>query len=280
MVAAPQCPSMYPPSIPADDEDRDRLIHVLESAAHVHQSSQFFAWAQGPLYSIIPHEIMICGMAEGPDQELRLRYFSATRYFKEEHFETACQSHIGLIAQVLRHWKTTRQPCLVPSPPDAPPRDPKWEALLQRLELRNMAAHGQLSPQGGLNAWFGFFRVEGPDLRTAQMLELLLPCITATYARVLFHESDAAEPGKVVGGLLSRREIQVLELVRVGCSNVEIAGRLQLSAMTAKNHVQNIRTKLKVRTRGQAVAEAMRLGLIQIESEDSDDKLHFIQFRD
>lgn len=268
MVAAPQRPSMYPPSIPADDGDRDRLIHVLESAAKVHQSSQFFAWAQGPLYSIIPHEILICGMAEGPDQDLRLRYFSATRYFKEAHFETACHARNGLIAQVLRHWKATRQPCLVPSPPDAPPCDPQWEALLLRLELRNMAAHGQLSPQGGLNAWFGFFRVEGPDLRTARMLELLLPCVTATYARVLFHESGAAEPGKAVGGLLSRREIQVLELVRDGNSNLEIAQRLAISAMTAKNHVQNIRLKLKVRTRGQAVVEALRQGVIRPKREE------------
>ena len=60
----------------------------------------------------------------------------------------------------------------------------------------------------------------------------------------------------------SRRELQVLELTREGLSNAEIGERLALSAMTAKNHVQNICNKLGVRTRGQAVAEALRLGLI------------------
>lgn len=257
------------PSRCSDHEGRDRLINILESATKVVRASQFFAWTQGPLYTVLPHEILICGMADGADQELRLRYFTATRYFKDDHFEAACNPRNGLIAQVLRHWKATREPCLVPSPPNAPPCDPQWEALLQRLELRNMAAHGQLSSQGGLNAWFGFFRVEGPNLRTAEMLELLLPCITATYARVLCHESGAADPGKAIGGLLSRRETQVLELVRDGCSNLEIAQRLAISAMTAKNHVQNIRVKLKVRTRGQAVAEALRQGVIRPKREES-----------
>lgn len=256
--------------LPSDDrEDRDRLIHVLESATQVFRLSQFFAWTQGPLFTMLPHEILICGMAEGPEQSLRLRYFSAVRYFREQHFEAACNPRNGLISQVLRQWQATRQPCLVPSPPGAAPCDPQWEPLLQRLELRNMAAHGQLSPQGGLSAWFGFFRVRDLDARTAQTLELLLPCVTATYARVLSHEYGTGESGKTLGSPLSRREIQVIEMLREGCSNAEIAQRLAISAMTAKNHVQNIRSKLKVRTRGQAVVEALRLGIIRPRGEET-----------
>ncbi len=250
-------------------ENRDRLINVLESATKVHRPSQFFAWTQGPLQALLPHEIMICGMAEGPSQELRMRYFTATRYFKTEHFEAACNPRNGLITQIVSHWKATRQPCLVPSPPNGVPCDPQWEALMLRLELRNMAAHGQLSPQGGLNAWFGFFRVGELDHKTATLLELLLPCITATYARMLSHEVGAFGQAMAMGNTLSPREMQVLELVRDGCSNLEIAKRLTISAMTAKNHVQNIRVKLKVRTRGQAVAEGLRLIIIRPKQDGS-----------
>ncbi len=253
----------------ADEEDRDRLILVLESATKVLRSSQFFAWTQGPLQALLPHEILICGMAEGPGQDLRLRYFTATRYFKPEQFEVACHPRNGLISRVVAHWKSTRRPCLAPAPTDCMPCDPEWEVLMKRLELRNMAAHGQLSSQGELSAWFGFFRVAGMDQRTAAILELLLPCITATYARMLSHEAGTAGEGKIIGNALSRREIQVLELVRDGCSNQEIAGRLAISAMTAKNHVQNIRVKLKARTRGQAVADGLRLGIIHPRRDES-----------
>jgi ATP/maltotriose-dependent transcriptional regulator MalT len=96
---------------------------------------------------------------------------------------------------------------------------------------------------------------------------MLLPCITATYARVLSYEAGTSVIAMGMNGALTRREVQVLELVRDGCSNLEIALRLEISAMTAKNHLQNIRVKLKVRTRGQAVAESMRLGIIRQKQE-------------
>ncbi len=248
-------------------EDRERLVEVLNSSTRVLSSSHFFGWTQGPLQSLIPHEILICGMADHADRDLRMRYFTATRYFRPEHFEAACHPQTGLIAQVIEHWKAAPQPCLIPAATvrrnggDAVER--RWHEMLQRLELRNMAAHGQISPHGGLLSWFGFFRVRDLGPHTADVLDMILPWVTATYSRVLYHESGgASSPVTSLGVILSRRERQVLELVRDGRSNQDIADHLRISATTAKNHVQNIRAKLKVKTRGQAVVEAIRLGLI------------------
>jgi DNA-binding NarL/FixJ family response regulator len=60
---------------------------------------------------------------------------------------------------------------------------------------------------------------------------------------------------------LTRREIEVLALVQQGLSNVEIAERLFLSTKTVHHHVSAILRKLGVSRRGQAAAEAARLGL-------------------
>lgn len=249
------------------NEARERLVEALNSSTRVLSASHFFGWTQGPLQALIPHEILICGMADQVDRDLRMRYFTSTRYFRPEHFEAACHPQTGLIAQVIEHWKEAPQPCLVPAaaiPPDGPePAGHPWLALLQRLELRNMAAHGQISPRGGLLAWFGFFRVRDLGPHVAEVLDIILPWLTATYARVLYHESgEARNPTTSLSVVLSRRERQVLEHVRDGRSNQEIAEQLRISVTTAKNHVQNIRTKLKVKTRGQAVVEAIRLGVI------------------
>jgi two-component system, NarL family, response regulator LiaR len=61
---------------------------------------------------------------------------------------------------------------------------------------------------------------------------------------------------------LSRREMEILELLAQGCSNQEIAGRLFISLSTVKTHNQNIFEKLDVKRRIQAVEKAKKLQLI------------------
>jgi DNA-binding NarL/FixJ family response regulator len=63
---------------------------------------------------------------------------------------------------------------------------------------------------------------------------------------------------------LTRRELEVLQLVADGLSNKAIAERLGISDQTAKFHVASICAKLGAANRTQAVRRALRRGLIAI----------------
>jgi NarL family two-component system response regulator LiaR len=72
--------------------------------------------------------------------------------------------------------------------------------------------------------------------------------------------TTAQEPP--LGHDLTPREREVLVLMADGLTNGEIAARLTISRSTARAHVSNILSKLGAASRGEAIAQALRHGLI------------------
>ncbi len=71
-------------------------------------------------------------------------------------------------------------------------------------------------------------------------------------------EPEAAAPAP----LLTSREEEILTLLAGGARNRDIAEKLFISERTVKVHVANLMGKLGARTRTEAVARAMQLGLL------------------
>ena len=61
---------------------------------------------------------------------------------------------------------------------------------------------------------------------------------------------------------LSKRELEVLQLLDAGYSNQAVADELVIAVSTVKKHVNNIFGKLGVTSRSQAVSRARRLELL------------------
>jgi DNA-binding NarL/FixJ family response regulator len=63
---------------------------------------------------------------------------------------------------------------------------------------------------------------------------------------------------------LSKREVEVMELVLDGCRNKEIADSLSISQETVRVHLRTIFSKLEVHDRTAAVKVALRRGIVHI----------------
>jgi len=99
-------------------------------------------------------------------------------------------------------------------------------------------------------------------IRAAARGESLLP--SAVVDKVVAH---LARPRPAPAGELSEREQEVLVLLAQGAPNREIALHLHISERTVKAHVTGIFNKLGVNSRAEAVAVAMRQGLLPSEPE-------------
>jgi DNA-binding NarL/FixJ family response regulator len=62
---------------------------------------------------------------------------------------------------------------------------------------------------------------------------------------------------------LSRREVEILQKVAYGATTKEVASKLGISPHTVKTHLERIFEKLGANDRAQAVAIAIRQGLVQ-----------------
>jgi DNA-binding NarL/FixJ family response regulator len=82
---------------------------------------------------------------------------------------------------------------------------------------------------------------------------------------ILRFQARAPSAGREAGPALSHRELEVLELVVKGFTFTEIAGLLGLSPHTVGTFVRRIYRKLEVRSRGEAVFEALQLGIVKLD---------------
>lgn len=90
---------------------------------------------------------------------------------------------------------------------------------------------------------------------------LIQPAVTERVLRGL-HNLGGNTPGFDDPEPLTERETEIVRLMAGGYSNKEIAGALDVSEGTVKNHVSNVLSKMGVRDRTRAVLKALELGIL------------------
>jgi len=75
---------------------------------------------------------------------------------------------------------------------------------------------------------------------------------------------DPDPTGDDADRVVTKREVEVLQLIADGCSTPEVAERLFISQKTVKNHLASIYHKLDARDRTQAVLQAVRMGIVRL----------------
>ncbi|MDX6558167.1 MAG: hypothetical protein QOF72_1216 [Blastocatellia bacterium] len=130
--------------------------------------------------------------------------------------------------------------------------------LLKFIEYRFLVIEHSIEIYGGLIAllfallgiWLGLKHTKTKE--TVVVREVLLPAPTS----FILNEVRLRELG------ITRRELEILELIAGGLSNREIAEKLFVSENTVKTHSSRLFDKLSARRRTQAVQLGKEFGLI------------------
>lgn len=247
------------------DADWDRFSNAVEASFEVQSRSQFFVWTQSAVQGLVPHQILLCGIRDPNGSHMLIQHFSASRYFRQEHFETVANPQRGLLPLLAAVVRDTGEPIVFSPREAANGAHQQLDAMVGTNEMQNLAARLMSGIGGQPEAFYGFARVAAPfDERLRRLLELTVPHVHNTFIRVLAKEREATQASETrPSRIITPRQVQILRLVRDGKTNAEIAAELDCSQWTIKNHVQNILRRLETNSRAHALVRAMQLGILR-----------------
>ena len=250
-----------------DETDRVRFSDAVEASFAVSSRQQFFVWSQSSLQALIPHEILICGIDDGSRHGMAVHRFSASRYFRQEQFDVVADPLHGLLPRLMAVAEGNSSSVLFsPRPEGTKPStaDEALHLLVSGNELKNLAARLVVGTRGKVDAYYVFSRLaRALDERLGYLTELLVPHLHIAFLRVLAYERDESGPNpQRAGRLVTPRQEEILNLIKNGKTNAEIAELLSCSPWTIKNHIQAILRKLDSNTRTHAISRAMTLGIL------------------
>jgi DNA-binding NarL/FixJ family response regulator len=102
------------------------------------------------------------------------------------------------------------------------------------------------------------------SIRAAHQQEgSLSPALVGRVLKEFGRLSQAAQENRALFAELTRREVEVLELLGTGLRNRAIAEKLFLSEKTVRNHISNIFQKLHLNDRTEAALLAQKHGLVR-----------------
>jgi len=134
----------------------------------------------------------------------------------------------------------------------------KWT---YELGLKYGMRDGLTCPVGGRWVVAFWSRKELSHVLTQPIRILLFAA--ASFAALRLEQIVDSDPDRFVSrGQLTPRELAVLRLASMGAQSSEIAKALDIGSETVRSHLKKAQTKLGVRNRTQAVAEALRQNFI------------------
>jgi len=245
------------------ESEREALLLNIDMSLRVHTRPQLFGWVQGALQSLIPHEVLVCGLQEGRQSPLRVDSFS-TVPMDGTRLNELFQQDVSLVPHLIKVWEENRCQAIICETDRGPLAGGALARELTRLTVPHVVAHGTHDASGDMTSFFVFAgRPNTLGAKQAYLADLVIPYLHASWVRSqVSWPLDRAGVKPAKAGLLTPREQQILQWIYHGKSNIEIGMILDISPLTVKNHVQKTLRKLNVLNRTQAVGRALALRIV------------------
>lgn len=254
-------PLIAPKAFQLTTEERVRFLRIVAECGRIQRHYDIYRWLSGDVQHFLPHQILLSAWGDFASWNLKLDLTSGLPGVR-----TGQLAHCRvdqLLRQAYARWTDAGRRSMLFRPGELHEAHHCHCAIHAALRgMRAVLVHGVHDKRSGDESLFiaftcGSFTKGRSTLRFTSMLDPLVAQIDAAFRKVpAFQLVDGrSTPRDGSNALdLSGRELEVLEAICRGKTNLEIAAALDISPFTVKNHVQRIFRKIGVTNRTQAAA--------------------------
>lgn len=237
-------------------------LNFVSKAHLVHTETEFAAWCNEELRLFLHFEIMVCAIGRLFGDLIVVDELQGINY--PEEFMLQLSQRLALSERwALQRWLSTRLPQLIDSNNMRTELSALEQQEFQAFDLRQIAAHGMIAPNGLQASYFSFSRLKEPlsDL-IALKLHMIIPHLHQVRTQIGWNKLQKTN-GSHPASHLTPRELEVLSWVLKGKTNPQIAAILERSQQTVKHQVASVLGKLNATNRAQAATKALALGIVE-----------------
>lgn len=245
-------------------EHLDRYYRIITEGTGVRRHNELLAWLQGEMQHFLPHEILIAAWGDFTATLICYDIVSALAGVRTEHSNPRALSPLlrGLFNRWIQGGKSPYTLGVGESGfllEGGGLQCPLGKAL---QDMRSLLVHGLTDERSSHDCLYVIFSSEKKLHESLGAIQILLPYLDTALCRVTpltypdLNGSLLTDPLKdIKHSGLSKREIEVMNWVKMGKTNSEIASILDISIFTVKNHLQHIFKTLDVSNRMQAASK-------------------------
>lgn len=241
----------------------DRLFSAIQRSNKVKKHIDFFIWLQNSVAEFIPHDALLAIWGDFNDgvDNARLQYDVASNVdgFNTRALIGASKEVNQCMVYLYQLWLDNNRHFYALNNFGSSEFDCKFRKVLPDLpqELNSLLVFGVSDLRGGNDCLYVFFSKYNKFQIKNTVMDFMMPHIDHVLRKIqhLGQEKSVSKVSLPFNmGSLTDRELEVIEWVKAGKTNQEIATILTITQNTVKSHLKRVYQKLNVSKRAQAVA--------------------------
>lgn len=247
------------------NDERAQFMELLQESLCIKTHFELFLWLQGRLQLHLPHDILIAAWG---DFSIGLIYFDVISALPGVRTEKIGNDNLArFLKRLFTYWDSHGcTPSLLSMEGKVLNEEIGCEVIDRNFSnMKSILVHAIKDFRGRHDCLYVLLSTaQATPKNVCTMFEALLPYIDTSLRKVAHLPEqfpnatlteDPSEPDLDCFSGITSREAEIMGLVRIGKTNIEIGTILDISAFTVKNHLQRIFKKLNVISRAQAVAK-------------------------